>query len=72
MNQSINELINGKGVYRTTPATPGLLKIKLEQHVSLQGHVVIKTKASMAKFIYFPTLKSAANCQASLRLPRYL
>ena len=27
INQSINELVNDKGVYRTAPATPGLFII---------------------------------------------
>ena len=26
MNESMNDLINDKGVYRTAPANPGLLK----------------------------------------------
>ena len=29
MTDSINQSINNKGVYRTAPATPGLLKMEL-------------------------------------------
>ena len=39
MNESVNELMNDGGVYRTAPATPGLLK-RLEQIV-LQSHILV-------------------------------
>ena len=34
-DESINHLINHKAVYRTAPATPGLLKIII---ISIKGH----------------------------------
>ena len=32
MTESINELINDKAVYRTAPATPGLLNMLMEDY----------------------------------------
>ena len=35
MNELINESINDEAVYRTAPATPGLLKISQTPHAEI-------------------------------------
>ena len=41
MTDSLNELINYEAVYRTAPATPGLLKILFNMQ---KGHFYLKQK----------------------------
>ena len=46
---SLNQSMNHEGVYRTAPATPGLLKINLHNNFCLckaQGSLVLKLLAS--------------------------
>ena len=38
MNESMNQSVNHKAVYRTAPATPGLLiRVKLKRYEALQA-----------------------------------